>query len=214
MEQVWLIIGIAAAVVIAAWIAFFVTLFWHRRARRVRAQSVSGPGRAVTELGKPEKHEETEEAGIHHQGGETEIPRRNLDMSTEDQAPSTPGEGEQQGAASTETPAEEVEVPAQQAAGAPSATAPEGLEAFLTSQSVADSRKRWDTLQSKFIDEPRRAVTDADTLVGEIVEQLSRTLNDHRRDLAQRWEGEDTSTEDLRGVLLSYRTFFDKLVTL
>jgi hypothetical protein len=41
-----------------------------------------------------------------------------------------------------------------------------------------DYRSRWDVVQGDFIDEPRKAVTDADTLVGEILDHLAETFRE------------------------------------
>lgn len=69
-------------------------------------------------------------------------------------------------------------------------------------------------VQGDFIDEPRKAVTDADALVGEILDDLSETFHGQRRSLEQQWEDDKSTTEDMRLALRRYRTFFDRLLSL
>jgi hypothetical protein len=77
-----------------------------------------------------------------------------------------------------------------------------------------DYRSRWDVVQGDFIDEPRKAVTDADTLVGEILDHLAGTFREQRQTLEQQWADDESTTEDLRIALRRYRTFFDRLLSL
>jgi hypothetical protein len=69
-----------------------------------------------------------------------------------------------------------------------------------------DYRSRWDVVQGDFIDEPRKAVTDADALVGEVLDDLSKTFHGQRRSLEQQWEDDKSTTEDMRLALRRYRT--------
>ena len=48
-----------------------------------------------------------------------------------------------------------------------------------------DYGSRWDALKGDFVDEPRRAVRQADELVGELLDELQRLFADQRRDLEQ-----------------------------
>jgi hypothetical protein len=77
-----------------------------------------------------------------------------------------------------------------------------------------DYRSRWGVVQGDFIDEPRKAVTDADALVGEILDDLSETFHGQRRSLERQWEDDESTTEDMRIALRRYRTFFDRLLSL
>jgi hypothetical protein len=77
-----------------------------------------------------------------------------------------------------------------------------------------DYRSRWGVVQGDFIDEPRKAVTDADTLVGEILDHLAETFREQRQTLEQQWADDESTTEDLRIALRRYRTFFDRLLSL
>jgi len=79
---------------------------------------------------------------------------------------------------------------------------------------AVDYRSRWAVVQGDFIDEPRNAVTDADTLVGEILDHLAETFREQRESLERHWAGDESTTEDLRIALRRYRTFFDRLLAL
>lgn len=77
-----------------------------------------------------------------------------------------------------------------------------------------DLRARWDKAQSMFVDEPRKAVQDADALVASAVKRIAELFADERAKLEQQWErGDDVSTEDLRQALRRYRSFFDRLLS-
>ena len=75
-------------------------------------------------------------------------------------------------------------------------------------------RSRWEAIQAGFVDEPRRAVEQADALVREVIDQLSRSFSSERQGLEEQWSrGADASTEDLRVALRRYRSFFDRLLS-
>ncbi|HVZ36119.1 MAG TPA: hypothetical protein VG963_27010 [Polyangiaceae bacterium] len=73
--------------------------------------------------------------------------------------------------------------------------------------------QRWYHIQAEFVDDPKRAVGDARTAVGELVEEMMRRVDTERRELDARWQIQDrASTEDLRKALQAYREFFGRLV--
>ncbi|MEJ7566794.1 MAG: hypothetical protein WKF41_00880 [Gaiellaceae bacterium] len=75
-------------------------------------------------------------------------------------------------------------------------------------------RGRWTEIQTGFVDEPRRAVEDADALVAEVMQRLAETFSTERATLEQQWDGDgEPSTEDLRVGLQRYRSFFDRLLS-
>jgi hypothetical protein len=74
-------------------------------------------------------------------------------------------------------------------------------------------RTRWNEIQSKFVDEPRSAVQQADSLVSEVVEKITQMFASEHSLLEGQWnQGVDVSTEDLRKALQHYRSFFNRLV--
>jgi hypothetical protein len=79
-----------------------------------------------------------------------------------------------------------------------------------------DFRRRWGDVQTSFVDEPRRAVEQADALVAEVMQRLAQVFADERSRLEQQWdrEGGSTDTEALRQALRRYRSFFDRLLAM
>lgn len=74
-------------------------------------------------------------------------------------------------------------------------------------------RSRWDQVQASFVDEPRRAVEQADGLVANMVQRLAEEFASARTKLEKQWDtGSEVSTEELRQVLRRYRTFFNRLL--
>ncbi len=74
-------------------------------------------------------------------------------------------------------------------------------------------RERWEAIQAGFVDEPRRAVAQADELVAEVMQQLADTFARERSQLEGQWDrGDDVSTEELRMALQRYRSFFNRLL--
>ena len=74
-------------------------------------------------------------------------------------------------------------------------------------------RDRWGAIQTGFVDEPRRAVEEADALVADLMTRLAQSFSDERKGLEGQWDrGDDVFTEDLRIALQRYRSFFDRLL--
>jgi hypothetical protein len=94
-------------------------------------------------------------------------------------------------------------------------TGDEGVrEPVLPADRTAGYRGRWYDIQSRFVDDPRSSVEQADTLVLEVVQDLQTTFGSERRSLEAQWQsGEDVQTEDLRVALRRYRSFFDRLLS-
>jgi len=84
---------------------------------------------------------------------------------------------------------------------------------LLASQDVERFRGQWKEIQTRFVDDPRDAVRDADQLVAEVMRALATTFTDHKHDLEGRWQqGDGVDTEELRQALRHYRSFFDHLL--
>lgn len=81
--------------------------------------------------------------------------------------------------------------------------------------SLEDSKRfrtAWTEVQSKFVDEPRPAVEQADALVSEVIKQLLQLFAREHTSLESQWnQGNDVSTEELRQALLRYHSFFNRL---
>jgi hypothetical protein len=75
-------------------------------------------------------------------------------------------------------------------------------------------RSRWKEIQTNFVDEPRKAVEQADGLVASAMKRLAEVFAEERSKLEQQWDrGDNVSTEDLRVAFQRYRTFFDRLLS-
>jgi len=80
----------------------------------------------------------------------------------------------------------------------------------------------WHTVQSRFVDHPKSAVTDADDLVNSLLEARGypsssfdpRVMENYRlaHGIAVRPDRVDASTEELRTAMIQYRAIFDELV--
>ena len=105
-----------------------------------------------------------------------------------------------------ETQEEEQAEPEQRGEGA--------LEPLLPPEGNERYQQRWNDLQSRFVDEPRGTVKEADGLVAELMQELATSFSDTRSSLEDQWtRGDDVSTEDLRVALQRYRSFFERLLS-
>lgn len=87
-------------------------------------------------------------------------------------------------------------------------------EAPLFSNSeISDLRGQWSNVQADFVDEPRRAVQEADQLVGNVIQKLADGFATERSTLERQWDsGSTVSTEELRIALQHYRSFLGRLI--
>ncbi len=84
---------------------------------------------------------------------------------------------------------------------------------LLEADDNAEFRRRWETIQTGFVDEPRETVEQADELVAQVMKRLAEGFATERERLEEQWgRGEDVSTEDLRVALQRYRGFFERLL--
>ncbi len=91
----------------------------------------------------------------------------------------------------------------------------DGDRAQLVAPDRAESYgTRWDSVKGEFVDEPRRAVADADALVGELLDELQELFRAQRAEIEHGLDNDETSTEDLRVALRRYRSFFDRLLSI
>jgi hypothetical protein len=84
---------------------------------------------------------------------------------------------------------------------------------LFSESDISDLRSRWGNVQAGFVDEPRRAVEEADKLVAAVMKRLAEGFAGERSTLEKQWDrGDNVSTEDLRVALQRYRSFFDRLL--
>jgi hypothetical protein len=97
------------------------------------------------------------------------------------------------------------------------ATAPaidEQAAPLFSPEETKDFRARWDAIQVSFVDEPRRVVEQADSLVAVAMKRLAEMFAAERAKLESQWgTGDSISTEDLRLALRRYRSFFGRLLS-
>ncbi|MEU9689693.1 hypothetical protein [Amycolatopsis japonica] len=74
-------------------------------------------------------------------------------------------------------------------------------------------RDSWQGIQTAFVDDPRRAVKEADELVAVVIQNLATTFADHKKELESAWSQGEPATEDLRIALRRYRSFFNQLLS-
>jgi hypothetical protein len=140
----------------------------------------------------------------------------------EPEAPMTEGQAQRPASSTaptgpTKEPTEST-IPAAEPAAGMADSSPPGNESstdgpLFTDVTLAELRRRWDNVQTGFVDDPKDCVQKADGLVSDVVEQLISGFTDARSRLEQQWgRGEEASTEDLRVALKRYREFFDRLL--
>jgi hypothetical protein len=86
--------------------------------------------------------------------------------------------------------------------------------ALVTADRAESYTTRWEGVKGEFVDEPRRAVADADALVGELLDELQELFKSQRAEIERGLDNDETSTEDLRVALRRYRSFFDRLLSI
>jgi hypothetical protein len=89
-----------------------------------------------------------------------------------------------------------------------------GGEPLFGDDELAAMRAQWVSVQAKFVDNPKDCVEKADSLVSELIKNLTTGFADARSRLEEQWgQGETVSTEDLRVALRHYRAFFERLLS-
>jgi hypothetical protein len=91
---------------------------------------------------------------------------------------------------------------------------PDSNTPLFAANDAQDFRSRWERIQTGFVDEPRKAVEQADELVANAIKRLAEVFAGERQKLEGEWDRNDNvSTEDLRVALRKYRSFFDRLLS-
>ena len=86
-----------------------------------------------------------------------------------------------------------------------------GREPLLTAEAIEGLLKRWDDIQSSFVDGPGNSVQAADTLIQAIGATYEAALRERRNRLAEGWQG-SSDTEQMRSALIQYRTLVGVLL--
>ena len=83
---------------------------------------------------------------------------------------------------------------------------PRGIE-------LDDVRRRWHATQGVFVDDPGRAVREADELAAEVCDAVVAEMDARRSALRSAWEGGDgRDTESLRLAMRDYRSFVEHII--
>jgi hypothetical protein len=92
--------------------------------------------------------------------------------------------------------------------------APSGAEVPLLEDAEANQLvERWRSVQALFVDEPARAVSEADRLVDDLTQAISTRFRQHTSRMAEANErGDEDSTEQLRLAFQRYRSLFRRLL--
>jgi hypothetical protein len=105
--------------------------------------------------------------------------------------------------------------PALEPAGPAAAAAPASLWEDGATETL---RERWRDVQLRFVDDPRGAADEAQSLVSEAIDTLTAALAERRSELDGWRTGDgdaaDTETERLRMAVRGYRDFLDRLLGL
>ena len=95
------------------------------------------------------------------------------------------------------------------------ATDDQQLAALFPPETADDFRADWDAVQIGFVDDPRKAVRQADELVASVMKTLAESFAAQRISIeTDGGQDEQASTENLRVALRRYRSFFERLLSL
>ena len=73
--------------------------------------------------------------------------------------------------------------------------------------------RRWESIQVGFVDDPRSAVQEAETLVSDVMREMIGLFQRQHQQLEEQWSGgNQASTDDLRVAFQRYRDFFQRLL--
>ena len=131
--------------------------------------------------------------------------KREKQLSTADMVAAAESEGQEDTERVERHSAEEVES---------SMMAEESVPLFEEGE-AEEYRSSWSEIQTRFVDDPRDSVEDADELVAHVIKSIAETFAQERAFLEDQWNrGDEVSTEDLRIAMKRYRSFFNRLLSL
>ncbi|MEV2242129.1 hypothetical protein [Micromonospora sp. NPDC049891] len=89
---------------------------------------------------------------------------------------------------------------------------PAGAATLFDDATAQGFRDRWRDVQLRFVDDPRAAAGEAQSLVEEAMQALSAALAEHRNKLGGWQEAGSADTEQLRVAVREYRDFLDRVL--
>ena len=92
-------------------------------------------------------------------------------------------------------------------------TARQGTTGFslVDRGSMSEFERRWNAVQGDFVEDPRRAVGEAGSLLAELLEQIGKNLRQRRTEMDGSRSGEP-DTEGLRQELRRYRAVMQRML--
>lgn len=88
-------------------------------------------------------------------------------------------------------------------------------EPLFEPDKVKDFRSRWLDIQTRFVDDPKASVRDADELVAQVIKNIAEIFAQERAYMEEQWkQGGEVSTEDLRISITRYRSLFNRLLSM
>jgi hypothetical protein len=85
--------------------------------------------------------------------------------------------------------------------------------ALMPAEMAQERRDHWMGIQTRFVDDPKDAVEQADELVAEVMQVVATQFAEQRKGLEGKWQaGGEADSEELRQALLQYRSFFERLL--
>ena len=80
----------------------------------------------------------------------------------------------------------------------------EDFAPLFENDEAEEFRSHWLNIQSRFVDDPRASVKEADELVANVIKSITRSFADRRISLENQWNGGENniSTEDMRDASL------------
>jgi hypothetical protein len=89
------------------------------------------------------------------------------------------------------------------------------LAPLFAAEQAEGYRNRWIAIQSSFVDDPSGAVRAGDELVAQVMSELANSFAQQRHRIESELGDPNVgNTEDLRVALKSYRSFFERLLSL
>ncbi|MDT7805802.1 MAG: hypothetical protein QOI78_9235 [Actinomycetota bacterium] len=112
----------------------------------------------------------------------------------------------------TDTTADTADTGAAAQSARPSNDTGDDEQPLIDEEKVTGFRDRWQSVQTGFVDDPQKAVREADELVAGVISALATTFAEHKSELEGQWQHGEPATEELRLALRRYRSFFDQLL--
>jgi hypothetical protein len=171
-------------------------------------QPLSDPGESQTAPARAQQPEPRQAADVNQNNPGTDEGTGSPIEPMESTATGGPASSASITGPSPQTPAN---APRQPAVGSMEGTGGGFGQSFIADASAY--ARRWESIQVGFVDDPRAAVQEADTLVSDVMGEMVATFQQQRQQLEGRWSGgEEASTDELRVAFQRYRDVCNRLL--